>query len=169
MNRRDFFKIVSVSGAAAAAGGCQQASETILPLVVPNEQLVPGVASWFATVCRECPAGCGVIARNREGRVVKLEGNPDHPVNAGALCVRGQAALQGLYHPDRFVGPQRRDGDALKPVSWDDALKAVVEKITAARGGASKGRSVVLVSQLESGTLGVLMDTFTKALGSRPR
>src|SRR5436309_1590157 len=104
MNRRDFFKIVTVSGAAAATGGCQQASETILPLVVPNEQLIPGVASWFATVCRECPAGCGVIARNREGRVVKLEGNPDHPVNAGALCLRGHAALQGLYHPDRIAG-----------------------------------------------------------------
>ena len=96
MNRRDFFKIVTASSAAAATGGCQQASETILPLVVPNEQLVPGVASWFATVCRECPAGCGVIARNREGRIVKLEGNPGHPVNAGALCMRGQAALQGL-------------------------------------------------------------------------
>jgi anaerobic selenocysteine-containing dehydrogenase len=70
MNRRDFFKIVATGGAAAAAGGCQQATETILPLVVPNEQLVPGVAAYFATVCRECPAGCGVLARNREGRVV---------------------------------------------------------------------------------------------------
>ena len=62
MNRRDFFKIVATTGAAAATGGCQQATEQILPLVVPNEQLIPGVASWFATVCRECPAGCGVIA-----------------------------------------------------------------------------------------------------------
>jgi hypothetical protein len=53
MNRRDFFKIVATTGAAAAAGGCQQATETILPLVVPNEQLVPGVASYFATVCRD--------------------------------------------------------------------------------------------------------------------
>src|SRR6266446_5374277 len=52
MNRRDFFKIVTASGAAAASGGCQQATETILPLVVPNEQLVPGVASWFETGCR---------------------------------------------------------------------------------------------------------------------
>jgi len=89
--------------------------------VVPNEQLVPGVASWFATVCRECPAGCGVLARNREGRVVKLEGNPDHPVNQGALCVRGQAALQGLYHPERFAGPQVREAGGLRPAAWDVA------------------------------------------------
>src|SRR3989442_3031917 len=96
MNRRDFFRVVAASGATAAASGCQRATETILPLVVPNEQIVPGVAAWFATVCRECPAGCGVIAKNREGRVVKLEGNADHPVNQGALCARGQAALQEI-------------------------------------------------------------------------
>src|SRR5258705_12760265 len=99
MNRRDFFKIVATTGAAAATGGCQQATEHILPLVVPNEHLVPGVASWFATVCRECPAGCGVLARNREGRGVKLEGKPEHPGSQGTLCRRGQAALQGLYPP----------------------------------------------------------------------
>ena len=168
MNRRDFFKIVATSGAAAAAGGCQQATETILPLVVPNEQLVPGVAAYFATVCRECPAGCGVLARNHDGRVVKLEGNPDHPVSRGALCVRGQAALQGLYHPDRFAGPQRRDGNALRPVAWDDALRMLAEKLGALRGG-NKGRAVAVVSQLESGSLGALLDRVTQALGARPR
>src|SRR5438105_4839859 len=168
MKRRDFFKIVTATGAAAAAGGCQQATETILPLVVPNEQLVPGVAAWFATVCRECPAGCGVLARNREGRVVKLEGNPDHPVNRGGLCIRGQAALQGLYHPDRVSGPQRRDGAIFASLGWDEALKAVGERLTAARG-AGKGRGVALVTQLETGSLGALMDRFTQALGARPR
>jgi anaerobic selenocysteine-containing dehydrogenase/Fe-S-cluster-containing dehydrogenase component len=168
MNRRDFFKIVTTTGAAAAVGGCQQAAENILPMVVPNEQLVPGVASYFATVCRQCPAGCGVLAKNREGRVVKLEGNPDHPVNGGALCVRGQAALQDLYHPDRFNGPQRRDGNGLVAAKWDDALKTLADRIGELRKG-GKGRAVALVTQLETGTLGSVMDKWTQALGARPR
>jgi molybdopterin-containing oxidoreductase family iron-sulfur binding subunit len=168
MKRRDFFKIVTTSGAAAATAGCQQTAETILPLVVPNEQLVPGVASWFATVCRECPGGCGVIARNREGRIVKVEGNPDHPVNRGSLCLRGQASLQGLYHPDRFTGPQRREGDALRALGWDDALKAVGGKLAELRQG-GRGRAVALVTQLENGSLGALMDRWVQALGARPR
>src|SRR5262245_62992024 len=133
MNRRDFFKIVTTTGAAAAAAGCQQATEKILPLVVPNEQMVPGVASWFSTVCRECPAGCGVIARSREGRTVKLEGNPDHPVNHGALCVRGQAAILGTYDPDRIAQPQAREGSSWKTLPVADALKLLIEKLQAAR------------------------------------
>src|SRR5215510_14595930 len=114
MNRRDFFKIVTTSGAAAAVAGCQQSAERILPLVVPNEQLVPGVATYFATVCRECPAGCGAVARNRDGRVVKLEGNPDHPVGRGALCGRGQASILGTYDPDRIARPRLREGSGWK-------------------------------------------------------
>jgi anaerobic selenocysteine-containing dehydrogenase/Fe-S-cluster-containing dehydrogenase component len=168
MNRRDFFKIVTTAGATAATAGCQPAGEKILPLVVPSDQLIPGVASWFATVCRECPAGCGVLAKNRDGRVVKLEGNPEHPVNHGALCGRGQAALQTLYHPDRFGGPQRRDGAELKPTSWDEALKSVSDRIGQARGG-GKGKAIAVVTQLENGSLGSLLDRWTQALGTRPR
>src|SRR2546426_5890696 len=168
MKRRDFFKIVTTSGAAAAVAGCQQSAERILPLVVPNEQIVPGVATYFATVCRECPGGCGVLARNRDGRVVKLEGNPDHPVNQGALCVRGQAALQQVYHPDRFAGPQRRDGNAWKALSWDDALKLAADKASELRK-AGKGRAVVVMTQLESGSQAVLLDRWVQSVGARPR
>jgi molybdopterin-containing oxidoreductase family iron-sulfur binding subunit len=168
MKRRDFFKIVTTSGAAAAVGGCQQTAEHLVAAVVPNPEMVPGVAAYYATVCRECPAGCGVLARNRDGRVVKLEGNPDHPVNQGALCARGQASLQGLYNPDRFAGPQRREGAGLRPLSWDDAIKDVVARISQLRQG-GKGRSIALVTQLETGGTGALLDRWTQALGARPR
>jgi anaerobic selenocysteine-containing dehydrogenase/Fe-S-cluster-containing dehydrogenase component len=167
VKRRDFFKIVGTTGAAAALGGCQQGGEKLLPLVVPNDQVVPGVSAWFATVCRECPAGCGALARNREGRVVKLEGNPDHPVSQGALCVRGQAALQGLYHPDRFNGPQQREGAALRSVGWDGALKILGGKLGELRR-AGRGRAVALLTQLESGSVGGMLDRWAQALGTRP-
>ncbi len=168
MNRRDFFKIVATSGASAAVAGCQQTTESILPLVVPNEQLVPGVAAWFATVCRECPAGCGVLARNREGRVVKLEGNPEHPVNHGALCVRGQAALQGLYHPDRFAGPGVPEGRGVRPIHWESARAQVSDRIAELRK-AGQGRAIAIVTQHEHGSLGALLDTWVQAIGARPR
>ena len=167
MKRRDFFKIVTTAGATAAVAGCQPAGEKILPLVTPSDQIVLGTPSYFATVCRECPAGCGVLAKNRDGRVIKLEGNPDHPVNQGALCLRGQAAVQSLYHPDRFNGPRRRSGDALAPVGWDDALKMVADGLGKARG-AGKGR-IALVTQLENSTLGALLDRWTDAVGARGR
>ena len=164
MERREFFRVVARTGAAAAVAGCGQSAEKLLAPLVPNDQIVPGVPTFFATVCRECPAGCGVLAENNNGRVTKLEGNPDHPVNQGALCIRGQAALQGLYHPDRFMAP-RQNG---RPVSWDDAVKALVDRLTALRAS-GRGRAIALVSGLENGSLAALMDAFTRALGARPR
>jgi anaerobic selenocysteine-containing dehydrogenase/Fe-S-cluster-containing dehydrogenase component len=163
MDRREFFRTLGATGGAAAVAGCGKATEHLLPHVVPNEQIVPGIPSFFATVCRECPAGCGVLARNNNGRVTKLEGNPEHPVSQGALCIRGQAALQGLYHPDRIGGPRLQG----KPVSWDDAQKAFVEKLSGAR---KSGRGkVAVVSRLENGSLGRFLDRWGEALGTRPR
>ncbi len=164
IDRRSFFKIVAASGAATAAGGCGQGAERLLPYVSPPENIVPGIAAYFSTVCRECPAGCGAVAKNRDGRVIKLEGNPDHPVNAGALCIRGQAALQGLYHPDRFRGALVGG----KPAKWEDAEKAVVDKL-AALTAARQGSKIALVTGLEAGSLARLMDEWGKALGARPR
>ena len=77
MDRRSFFKVVATTGAAAAAGGCSPSAGTLLPYVVPPDNIVPGVPAYFSTVCRECPAGCGLVAKNRDGRVVKLEGHPE--------------------------------------------------------------------------------------------
>ncbi|MGA7871720.1 MAG: molybdopterin-dependent oxidoreductase, partial [Candidatus Binatus sp.] len=133
ISRRSFIKLAATAGAAAAIPGCEPAARKLIPYVVPDENVVPGVPSFFATTCAECPAGCGVVARIREGRVVKLEGNPADPIGQGTLCARGQAALQGLYNPDRLAHPQiRGDNGALRTVSWDEAEKMLGDRLAAA-------------------------------------
>jgi anaerobic selenocysteine-containing dehydrogenase/Fe-S-cluster-containing dehydrogenase component len=123
--RRDLLKILGIGGVAGLTGCSTTAPDALVPYVVPPEEMVRGHALWFRSTCRECPAGCGIEARVREGRVHKVEGNPEHPVNGGGLCARGQAAVQGLYNPDRLRSPLVREGGKLKPVSWDEALKRV--------------------------------------------
>ena len=107
MRRRDFLKIVGATGAAATAlPGCSSRKpQSLIPYVIPHEEIIPGRSVWYSSVCRECPAGCGIRARVREGRVTKVEGNPEHPINMGGLCARGQASVQGLYSPDRLQTP----------------------------------------------------------------
>ena len=88
LNRRDFLKVVGVTGAASAVG-CDPTVpiENVLPYVVQPAQLVPGIATWISTQCNECSSGCGIVAKNREGRVINVQGNPDNPV-VRAPCVR---------------------------------------------------------------------------------
>src|SRR5882762_11764780 len=125
VRRREFLKVLG-AGTAATAAACTYAGpeETgkLIPYLISPDQTVPGVSTYYATLCRECSAGCGVIAETRDGRTIKLEGNPDHPVNRGALCARGQAALQGLYNPDRYRGPMARRNGQLQSVTWDEAI-----------------------------------------------
>ncbi len=133
LSRRSFIKLAATAGAAAALPGCEPAARKLIPYVVADENVIPGVPTFYATVCNECPAGCGVIARVREGRVIKLEGNPADPISQGAICARGQAALQGLYNPDRLAHPQiRSQSGALGAASWDEALKLVNDRAAAA-------------------------------------
>jgi molybdopterin-containing oxidoreductase family iron-sulfur binding subunit len=164
LSRRNFLKAVAITGAAAA--GCGEVpSRQLMPYVVPDENVIPGVPTFYATACRECPAACGVVARVREGRVVKLEGNPRDPIGAGALCARGQAALQGLYNPDRLAGPRRRmPSGALAPIDWDTALftlRAALEQAAAA------GRDRVAFLGMPGGpTLDAIVPRWLAAFGS---
>src|SRR6266852_3476226 len=139
ISRRSFIKLAATASAAAALPGCEPAARKLIPYVVPDENVVPGIPTFFATSCNECPAGCGVVARVREGRVIKLEGNPADPIGAGALCARGQAALQGLYNPDRLQRPHRRGaGGLINPLSWDDAMSQLTKALGEAAGGGAE-------------------------------
>ncbi len=154
MDRRRFLKVTAITGTTAALAGCGNPENQIVRFI-PEEELVPGIAVWKPSVCPLCAAGCGVIARvmdgeaevfrkgqpgiTRMGLARKLEGDPAHPLSKGRLCVRGQAAVQVTYHPDRLVAPQRRRGDRgtgqFTEISWDEALSLLTERLDAAAAG----------------------------------
>jgi molybdopterin-containing oxidoreductase family iron-sulfur binding subunit len=165
VKRRDFLKVLGVSAAGTTMLGCaSEKVEKLIPYLVSPDQTVPGVSTYYATTCRECSVACGVIAETRDGRTIKLEGNPEHPVNRGALCARGQAALQGLYNPDRYRGPMIRRNGKLESIGWDQALQLFAQKIneTRSRGGAA---NAVFINQHESGSFPGFLDAWLAALG----
>ena len=160
IKRRDFLKVLGVTGAGAGLVGCSTDNvEKLLPYVVPPEEITPGVATWYSTVCGECPAGCGVWVKTREGRAIKLEGNLNHPVSGGALCSRGHASLQGLYNPDRLTQPMHRNGDGFEPISWEEAEALLLQGVQDA------GSRVGLITGREGPTFTGLMDELTDAVG----
>src|SRR2546425_4741612 len=132
LSRRSFMKVLAVTSAAAA--GCTDLPpRQLMPYVIPDENVIPGVPSFYASICRECPASCGVVARVREGRVIKLEGNPHDPISGGALCAPGQAALPGLYKPHPPAAPPpRRPRRTPSPPPREGATHTVAQRLQAA-------------------------------------
>ena len=143
MNRRTFLKIVGMSSISMAAGctpdpyNQPRPDKTLYSLIHAPDDMVTGDATWYASTCRECPAGCGILAKNREGRVIKIEGNPLHPINQGKLCMRGQAAVQGIFNPDRINTPLLKENGAWRPVTFKEAGYILKTKAKAAAGAGS--------------------------------
>src|ERR687897_1275418 len=164
IDRRRFLTVLGVSGGGAVAlSGCTtEKVGRLIPYLVQAEDQVPGVATWYASSCTECASGCGVHVRSREGRAVKLEGNPEHPINQGKLCSRGQASLQGLYNPGRLKGPMARGADGkFQEITWDDAIARFSDKLAAA------GNKVAVISGAGRGTFSDLLSEWVGALGGQ--
>ncbi len=129
MDRRSFLRLTGFSFAAAGAAACSRAVPSLaLPQVTADEHVVPGRDYWIASTSWADGSGSGVLVRCLDGRPLKLEGNPDHPLNQGGLTASCQASLLSLYDDRRFDGPQR----AGAPGTWDDvdgALRAELERI----------------------------------------
>lgn len=181
MDRRRFLKVTAVTGTTAALSACGN-PENQLVRFIPDDDIVPGVAEWKPSICPLCAAGCGVQARVMDGDaevfrngtpgvmrmalVKKLEGDPAHPLSHGRLCVRGQAAVQVTYHPDRIVGPQRRSGDrftgAFADTDWESALALLAQRIDG-----SEGR-VAFLGRPRRGRRHELVATWLERLGAPP-
>src|SRR5512143_2863759 len=139
ISRRKFLQVGATGAVAAVLAGCMPRQAVVLePYVTPPEEQLAGQATWYASTCRQCPAGCGIVVRVMNGRAVKIEGNVEHPLNRGKLCARGQAGLQLLYNPDRLAGPMRqakRGSRQYSALAWNEGLNLLAAKLQEAGKG----------------------------------
>ncbi|MFZ5822321.1 MAG: molybdopterin-containing oxidoreductase family protein [Chloroflexota bacterium] len=164
LSRRDFIKL----GAATVAAGVG------LSALQPGQELAAGQAAAadetiLKTTCALCPSGCGLDVRVVNGKAVKVEGNPLHPLNQGVCCLKGQTSLEVLYSPERIQRPRiqtgaRGSGD-WKEISWDEALGMVAEKLTALRESGNAHALALMHGDLR-GQMRQVVNRFMRAYGS---
>ena len=135
ISRRDFLKMAGAGAAVATVlTGCGPASKYVTrePYYKMPEYTYNGQSTYYATTCRECAAGCGLVVRTMQGRALKVEGNKNNPVNLGKTCARGQATLHGLYNPDRIQKPVKhsRGKNDYSDLDWDAAVQVVTDALT---------------------------------------
>jgi len=152
---------MGVGGATAVVAGCEKKPEKLIPMLVPptDYEYTPHTAYRYMTTCRECDANCGMMVTTREHRAQKAEGNPNHPVNQGALCARGQASMQSLYSPNRHSHPVA-DG---KKIPWEEALKQFSAIIQVASG------AITYLGKPASGSEGRFVDEWLQTMGGGDR
>lgn len=182
MDRRNFFKILSTVSAGAATIACEdKKSDALIPLLVPDHEIVPGEEQWHPSICTGCEAGCATIVRvmraeriiERNGQkfrepiaaIKKIEGNPVDSVTGGRLCARGHAQLQSLYNPDRLREPMRRSGPRgqaeFTPISWDEAINTVAEKLSKVQPA-----RISFLTSAQPGTRSLTIKRFLETLGA---
>jgi len=187
MDRRSFIKLTAVSGTTAALTSCGGGAENALVRFVPDEDIIPGQATWKPSVCPMCSSGCGLtvrvmdadrdVVRDGQAGVVKiyaakkLEGAAEHPVNHGGLCTRGQAAIQATYHPDRITQPLKRTGNRgeakYQAVSWDDAIAELVGRLDMLASGGNT-RALTFLGRRLGGHRGLVVQQFLAKFGAPP-
>ena len=186
MDRRNFFKLVGTASGGAITGACGKQAEQVIPLLVSEEEIVPGVEEWHPSVCRECGAACGTQARimaaereieldgeqlrQRVAAIKKLEGNPSDPVSGGRLCARGHASLQSIYNPDRLRGPMRRTGargeGKFASVTWEEALEEVAGPLRQLI--ASDPSKLLFLARPQASSRSATIARFLETLGAPP-
>lgn len=169
ISRRNFLQFTAGASLGTAASGITLKGLSTLSHALSEEKRPPrGPERWVTTTCQMCPGGCGLLVRCVGKRAVKIVGNPLHPVNRGGVCPKGQAALQLLYHPDRIRQPllqTKRGSSRWQPISWEEALKLVSEKLQAVRAE-GRGQGLAVLGQARATAMRDLWQRFLEAYGS---
>lgn len=169
--RREFIGLVAGAAAGAALGGSggrlfsNALSSANQPVYPPR-----GPEQFILSVCGACPGGCGIRARRIGNRIVKVEGNPLHPISGGRLCPKGQAAIQALYHPDRLRVPMQRVGPrgsltSFRAATWNAAAAQIAGRLRSIRDE-QRPESVVLLRGADRNSNTRIARRFMEVFGS---
>ncbi len=171
VTRREFITVLGVAAGGGALAYAPDLASSAFRLAWGEDWVeVPGGPErWVASLCRQCPGGCGIRVRLVGDRPTKIDGNPLHPVNRGKLCPKGQAGLLPLNDPDRIKGPLQRAGargaGKWREITWEEATKLVVNQLKAMRGSNS-AHKLALLDGDENGLTKMLWERFMRQYGS---
>jgi formate dehydrogenase major subunit len=131
ITRRDLFRLTVSGGSGLAVGGLLD----VPAMRAATQDLKLSEVSEFTTSCNFCSCGCGMIAAVRDGKLLKMEGDYDHIVNRGSLCVKGISMFETHASPQRLTKPRYRaaGSDHWEEISWDDAISRVAKKVRKTR------------------------------------
>ncbi len=135
LDRRQF---IQVSGAAAAGLAVSRLGFDLKPVTAHAQMIKTRYAKETTTICCYCAVGCGAIvhtSKRGDGRVINIEGDPDHVINRGTLCSKGASLRQLVENENRLINPLYRApfSDKWQEVSWDWALSKIAKRIKATR------------------------------------
>jgi len=135
LSRRKFLALLGAS-AALAGTACTDYRDKgeIVPYNNKPEEITVGKPNYYASTCTACANACGILIKTREGRPIKVDGNPDHPVNQGKICAKGQANILNLYDPERLKTPLLGRNSTFNEVSWKDADTEIIKALNSVNG-----------------------------------
>ncbi|MCX7999349.1 MAG: hydrogenase, partial [Leptospiraceae bacterium] len=160
LDRSTFLKLMGASATMMTVNCLPQPKEKIVPYVDKPNHITHGIPTYYASTCETCSAHCGILVKTVDGRPIKLEGNPSHVQNQGALCASGQASILNLYDPDRAKSPQKIENGNGTQISWDDLKKEVSKAIES-----NKGKTFLFTKPLNSPTTKRLVAGFLSKVG----
>ncbi|HEX9739561.1 MAG TPA: TAT-variant-translocated molybdopterin oxidoreductase, partial [Ignavibacteriaceae bacterium] len=160
ISRRKFLALAGASAALAGAGCADYRDKgEIIPYNKKPEEITPGNANYYASYIN-CKCGGGVLIKTREGRPVKIDGNPDHPVSQGKVCAKCHASILGLYDPERISSPLKKsDNNSFEKIFWEKADREIRELLSNING---KEIAIVTHSITSPTTLKALQDFISR-------
>jgi len=176
LSRRNFIQFSAATACLLAAGCATTVTAPVSAALIPRrvKGARPAQGDWIASTCQGCTQWCAVQIFVQDGRAVRVRGNPASKTNHGYCCPRGHLIPQQVYDPDRVKGPMKRTNPQkgrgvdprFVPISWDEALDTVAEKMMELRRANEGHKFMYMRGRYSSTSTDLLYGTLPKVYGT---